>query len=145
MAPQLIEAMGGGVYCSNNFDRSKGSNAAGVAKFRENDAVDHYCHLFSQPETIAGSCADYKSAAEDEVKEQAADQEAGKKITTPTMVIYSASNLGRMHDVDATWPKWIEGELKCVGVPDGIGHYIPEEAPDLVAQLILEWFDKHGK
>ncbi|KAK5122125.1 hypothetical protein LTR85_004371 [Meristemomyces frigidus] len=145
MAPQLIEGMGGANYCRNNFDRAKGSNAAGVAKFKEDDAVGHYCHLFNQPETIAGSCADYASAAGEEVKEQEADQKTGKKIKVPTMIIYSASNLGRMHDVDAEWPKWVDGELKCVGIPDGIGHYIPEEAPDQVAKLIMEWVDKHGK
>ncbi|KAK5136912.1 hypothetical protein LTR08_001419 [Meristemomyces frigidus] len=145
MAPQLIEAMGGGTYCANNFARAKGSNAAGVARFEEHDAVDVYCRQFSKVETIAGSCADYASAAGEEVEEQAADQEAGRKVTTPTMVIYSASNLGRMHDVEAVWPQWVDGELKCVGVSDGIGHYLPEEAPEQVAKLIIEWVDKHGK
>ncbi|KAK4541013.1 hypothetical protein LTR36_008382 [Oleoguttula mirabilis] len=145
MAPQLIEGMGGGNYCKNNFIRSQGKNAAGVAKFKEDDAIAHYCHLFNQPETISGSCADYASAAGDEVKEQEADQKAGKKVKAPTLIIYSANNLGRMHDVDAEWPKWVDGELKCVGVADGIGHYIPEEAPDQVAKLILEWVDKYSK
>lgn len=136
--------MGGYAYCKNSFDRAKGSNAAGVASFREHDAVNHYCHLFSKPETISGSCADYASAAGPEVKEQEADQEAGRKVKAPTMVVYSASNLGRMHDVDATWPKWTDGELKCVGISDGFGHYLPEECPERIAELILEWVGKHG-
>lgn len=144
-APQLIELMGGYNYCRNSFDRVKGKNAAGVAKFRENDAVDHYCAIFNKPETISGSCADYASAAGEEVVEQEKDQEQGKKVKLPTMVIYSASNLGRMHDVEYIWKKWAGAELKCHGIGDGIGHYIPEEAPDQVAKLITEWVDKHGK
>lgn len=140
-APQLIEEIGGHAFCKANLDRAKGGNAAGVAKFRENDAMDHYCTLFNKPETIAGSCADYASAAGEEVKEQERDQKEGKKIKKPTMIIYSASNLGRMHDVDAVWPNWVEGELKCVGVPDGYGHYLPEECPEIVGKLILEWIE----
>jgi len=55
--------------------------------------------------------------------------------------------LGRMHDVDAVWPKWVSGEaeLKCVGIQDGSGHYLPEECPERVAKLIEEWIGKYEK
>lgn len=145
-APELIEKMGGYNYCQNSLTRAKGGNASGVAKFRENDAVDHYCALFSKPETISGSCADYAAGAKEDVEEQEKDQKEGRKISVPTMAVYSASNLGRMHDVDAVWPKWASGEkeLKCVGIPDGYGHYLPEECPEKVAELIVEWLGKYG-
>lgn len=143
-APQVIEAMGGSTYIENNFSRIKGKNEEGAKRLQENDAVDHYCHQFSNPETISGSCADYASAAGDEVAEQVEDQEQGKKIKVPTMVIYSASNLGRMHDVDDIWSKWVNGELKCVGIPDGYGHFLPEECPERVTKLIEEWVGKYS-
>lgn len=146
-APHLIEMMGGYEYCNNSLQRAHGSNKAGVEKFWAGMAVDHYCHMFSLPETIAGSCADYKSAAEGEPKEQAEDQKAGRKIKTPTMAIYSASNLGRMHDVPKVWQEWVsEGTpFKCVGIPDGYGHYLPEECPDQIAKLIIDWIEGDGK
>lgn len=141
-APQLIEAMGGSTYIENNFSRVKGSNPEGAKKFQENDAVGHYCHQFSMPEAIAGSCADYASAAGEEVTEQVKDQEEGRKVKVPTMVIYSASNLGKMHDVDGIWPQWVDAQLECVGIPDGYGHFLPEECPEIVAKLISEWVAK---
>ncbi|WPG98884.1 Hypothetical protein R9X50_00168400 [Acrodontium crateriforme] len=144
-APQLIEAMGGYEYCKNSLDRARGANEVGAAKFKENDAVDHYSHLFSLPETIAGSCADYASAAGDEVKEQESDQKEGKKIQTSTLVLYSASNLGRMHDVDAVWKEWVQDgtELRTVGIKE-FGHYLPEETPEQVAEFVLDWVEKHS-
>merc|ERR1712113_959927 len=116
MAPSLIEAVGGRIYCLNNFDRTKGSNTAAVTKLKENDALDHYSTVFSKPETISGSCADYASAAEGEPKEQEDDQARGKKIKVPTMVLYSASNLGQMHDVEGLWKNWVDGSLNCVAL-----------------------------
>lgn len=145
MAPQMIEAMGGGVFTENNFNRIKGGNEAGVKKFKENHAWENYCHQFNQPECISGSCADYKSGATDEPKEQEADQKAGKKIKAPTLVIYSASNLGRMHDVSKIWKDWCVGELKTFGVEGGIGHFMPEEDPDTTAKQVIGWIDHVGK
>lgn len=144
-APQLIEAMGGHLFAKDNFDRSKGKNPAGMESFAKDHAEDVYCHLFSQPETIAGSCADYASAAETEVDEQIQDQEKGNKIKVPTLVIYSAGYLGKNHKVDEIWPKWTDSELKCVGIPDDHGHYLPEETPEQVADLIKGWVEQHSQ
>lgn len=60
--------------------------------------------------------------------------------------MYSASNLGRMHDVDKAWAAWVgEGvDFKCEGIPDGYGHYLPEECPEKVVELIVQHVDKHG-
>nr|POF18644.1 hypothetical protein CFP56_62152 [Quercus suber] len=37
-----------------------------------------------------------------------------------------------MHDVEALWPRWMAAgtELRMVGIPDGYGHYLPEECPE---------------
>ncbi|CAK4030073.1 Fluoroacetate dehalogenase [Lecanosticta acicola] len=142
-APLLIEGMGGGEFARINLGRAKGANTAGAAKFRENDALDHYAHQFSNPECISGSCADYAAGATDDVQEQEKDQKEGRKVATPTLIIYSASNLGRMHDVPKTWSNWIEGEVRYEGVPDGFGHYLPEECPERITPLVLEWIAKY--
>ena len=121
IAPQMIELIGGGEFCKLNLDRVKGGNEQGFEKFKENDAWGHYCHQFSNPECIAGSCADYAWGATGEPEAQIEDQEKGKKIKIPTMVLYSASNLGGMHDVPGVWKDWTDGELKCYGAPDKYG------------------------
>ena len=145
IAPQMIETMGGRYFIDANLNRQKGGNDAGLAKFKENDAWEHYCHQFNNPECIAGSCADYKCGAEGEPKEQESDQKEGKKVKVPTLVLYSASNLGRMHDVQAVWEKWSDGELKTEGITDGYGHFLPEECPDIIAKHVIDWIDHVGK
>lgn len=124
-----------------------GSRSPGAARFNENNAVEHYAALFAKTEVIMGSCADYAAGANEDVEEQGKDQKAGRKVEIPLMVVYSAGNLSRMHDVDAIWQDWVSGgsELKTVGIGEGYGHYLPEECPEKVVKLIEEWVDKYGK
>lgn len=127
MAPSIIESIGGGNLVRTSLEKIKGSNPMGTAKFKEHDAFDHYAALFSKPETIAGSCADYMAGANEDVEEQKQDQKEGRKVKIPTLVGYSSANLGRMHDVDALWRNWAEeGSVKSVGVGEGYGHFLPE-------------------
>lgn len=142
-APLLIQGMGGGEFARSNLDRAKGGNAGGRIKFKSNDAIAHYAHQFNDPHCIAGSCADYAAGATEDVQEQEKDQKEGRKIKTPTMFIYSASNLGRMHDVPKAWANWVEGEARYEGIPDGFGHYLPEECPERISPLVLEWIEKY--
>lgn len=133
--------MGGREFCLNSFTRIKGKNEEGVARFKANDAWEHYAHQFNDPECIAGSCADYKSAADTEWKEQEEDQAAGRKVKVPTMVLYSEKGLGAMHDVPASWKEWSESEMRVEGIGEGYGHYLPEECPEIVATFVTEWID----
>ena len=141
----VIETMGGAEFCSINLNRTKGGNEAGVAKLKENDAFDHYCHQFSNPECIAGSCADYAAGATTDLEAQEADQKAGRKVEIPTLVLFSAERLGRMHDVPGLWEGWVSGELRTFGVEGGYGHYLPEECPEIVAERVREWVGHVGK
>nr|POF13937.1 fluoroacetate dehalogenase [Quercus suber] len=136
-APELIAAMGGAAFTKLNLERARGQNEGGCARFRADAAVEHYAAQFADAECIKGSCADYAAGAGEDVQEQKRDQEAGRKLRTPTLVIYSAGNLGRMHDVESVWPKWTaEGmELRMVGIGYGYGHYLPEECPEQVIEL----------
>lgn len=124
-----------------------GSKSPGAATFNENDAVEHYAALFDKPEVIKGSCADYAAGAYEDVEEQEKDQKVGRKVGIPLVVVYSAGNLGRMHDVDSIWQNWVSdgSELKIVGIGEGYGHYLPEECPERVVELIEEWVGKCSK
>lgn len=141
----MIEAMGSGHWTKLNLERSKGGSEDGVAKFKEDDAIGHYCHQFTNPEATAGACGDYSAGAFEDVDEQKKDQAAGKKVTTPLMVIWSASNLGRMHDVQEVWSGWVEKPdgVRFEPIPDGFGHYLPEECPDRVLPLFKSWIDQY--
>jgi len=142
-APLMIESMGGGNFTKLNLEKARGSNVEGAAQFRGNDAMAVYCHQFNDPHCIAGSCADYRAGATVDYVEQEQDQKADRKVKTPLLVIYSAENLGRMHDVPTVWRNWATGELRCEGIADGFGHYLPEECPDRVSKLVLAWIAQH--
>jgi pimeloyl-ACP methyl ester carboxylesterase len=149
-AAEMILAMGGANFTRLNLRNALGENPKGREKFEENDAVEVYCRQFDDPECVRGACADYAAAAEEDVdlQIQDMDQQGGgaKKnvIGVPTMVIYSARNLGRMHDVPKAWEGWIDEAVKTkfTAVGEGYGHYLPEEASHLVAERILEWIDQ---
>lgn len=140
--PDLLIAMGGDKFTKMVFEKSAGKSKQGEAKLRENGAVELYCSLHAKEETIRGSCADYTDGGVPECQEQDADQAAGRKVRVPTLVLYSADNLGKMHDVEACWKPYVDAELKCFAIPDGIGHYLPESAPEIVGEQVLAWLKK---
>lgn len=141
-AAEMILAMGGDVFAKTIFDKSSGSSKEGVAKLHENGAVELYVALFSKEETIRGSCADYLEGGVQESKEQDEDQAAGRKVKVPVLALYSADNLGRAHDMDARWRPYVDAELQTHGIGPGIGHYLPESAPEEVSEHVLAWIKK---
>lgn len=140
--PEMIIAMGGDTFAKAIFEKSAGPSQVGKARLYENNAIEHYCAVFKQEDTIRGSCADYADGSVNECNEQDEDQKAGRKIKVPLLVLYAADMLGRMHDVPATWKPYVEAELECYGVPDGIGHYLPESAPEVTSEKVLAWVKK---
>ncbi|KAK4982349.1 hypothetical protein LTR66_009324 [Elasticomyces elasticus] len=143
-APDMIEAYGGDRWCRDALIRIQGTNEKGIELCRSDGAHELYCELFKKREAIVGSCEDYTSAAMPECKDQEEDMAKGKKITVPTLAIYSADLLGKRHDVPGLWRKWVQDdvEMRAVGISDGHGHYLPEGAAEDCTKLILEWIEK---
>lgn len=116
--------------------------------FRSDRACEVYCSLFDKHETVEGSCADYAAAADPEPQMQEEDQREGRKVRGDVLVMWSLAKLGKMHgDVGAIWREWVDdGErLEAVGVGEGVGHYLPEEASEFVAGRIADFVDKVTK
>ncbi|MEM8798174.1 MAG: alpha/beta hydrolase, partial [Pseudomonadota bacterium] len=58
----------------------------------------------------------------------AADRQAGRRITCPTRVMWGAQGVvGRHFDVETIWNGWCHD---ATYLPMSSGHFIPEEAPD---------------
>jgi len=142
-APSLIELMGGRNYLLHSLQRMKTINPKGAARFDENDAIEHYAQNFSSPDTIKGSCADYRAGATVDVDEQSNDVKEGRKIKVSLLVLYSARNLGGTHDVLGIWKRWSDSVVDAIGIEDDIGHFLPEEAPEVTVEHILRWIGKH--
>lgn len=141
-APEVIEAVGGDKFCRMVLAAGKGGNEAGVQRLQADGAYDVYAAQFAKAETIKGSCDDYADGSVNESQAQEREQSEGKKVRVPTLVLYSEGSLAKMHDVEACWKPWVDGELTCVGIGEGHGHYFPESAPEVVAEHVLNFLKK---
>lgn len=144
VATRILKAYGGGQWVRDANSRIAG-NELGRQRIEADGAVDVYAALFEKEETIVESCKDYADGSVAECKLQAADQEAGRKVDVPALVIFSKANLGARIDVEQEWRAWItEGvDYTGIGVGNGYGHYLPEEAYEDVIEAITNFLNKH--
>ena len=144
VAVPMLEAYGGGRWCRDAHTRIQGPNTEGQKRLASDNALDVYCELFDKREAIIGSCEDYASGAAPEVSEQAEDQKRGKKIAVPTLVMFSKAKLGAGLDVEKIWQDWVQPgvQYQGIGIGDGHGHYLPEEASDHVSEAIGDFMKR---
>jgi haloacetate dehalogenase len=103
-------------------------------------AVEEYVRCFSDPAAIAASCEDYRAAATIDLEHDAADADC--RIAAPVLVLWGDRGLvGRSYDVLATWR---EKAVDVRGHALPTGHYLPEEAPQQVADALAEFFGEHA-
>jgi len=140
IAIKLISAYGGDNWCAELLHGAAGPNEEANKRFAAEGSFDKYTALNKKPEVIKATCEDYEAAALEEVARQTEDLKKGTKVEVPTLVMYSARNLGAVFDMKAVWGQYVaEGtDLQVVGVGNGIGHYLPEEAADEVGEKILQ-------
>lgn len=143
IAVKLITAYGGAQWCRDGHLRIAG-NEEGSRRIQSDNAVEVYAALFDKEETLRYSAEDYAAGAAPEYSEQVEDQKAGRKLDVPTMVMFSKAKLGARIDVAEEWKDWIaEGTpLEPVPIGNGYGHYLPEEAHDLVSEHIKSFIQK---
>ena len=142
LATDMIDAYGGDKWTHSALERIAGSSEAGLKRFKANDAWEVYESLFSKRETIEGSCRDYHAGCYEEPAMQTKDQEEGRKLGVPVLVMWSLARLGKMHgDVGAIWKDWVkdQAKLKVVGCGNDVGHYLPEEATDIVSEHLVRF------
>lgn len=143
LAVPLIKAYGGGRWCRQSHALLSGSDEAGRARVEADGAVDVHAELFEKDEgdVIRCSCEDYAAGSTVDVMEQIADQAAGRKLDVPTLVMFSAAGIGGRMDVAGIWKDWVAPgvELETVAVGEGYGHFLPEEACDVVIKHLAKF------
>ena len=82
---------------------------------------------------IAAMCADYRASFHIDQLHDAADRAAGLMINSPTLVIIGSEET-QLHSAPDIWRTWAR-DLTAARVPGG--HFLPEEAPEEVADLLL--------
>lgn len=143
-AVAMLSKYPGGQWCRDMNLRLCGSDA-GKDRLKANQALDGYAEAFEKEETLRYSCEDYAYGAAPECQAQQEDQDAGRKIDVPTLVMFSAKMIGSRLDVANIWKDWVaQGtDYQGIGVGNDAGHFLPEEAPDDVSQAIIALIKQH--
>jgi haloacetate dehalogenase len=111
-----------------------GSRSAGLAPFAP-EAYAQYLRCLQDPATAHGICEDYRASATIDLDHERADLAAGRKIGCPVLVLWGAQGtVAQCFDPLAEWQP-LALDVRGMALP--CGHYIPEEAPDLLLEQAL--------
>lgn len=89
------------------------------------------------PDTIRASCDDYRAGAYLDTELDRADRDAGRRIECPVLVLWGEAR-GARPQILETWQRWAS-DVRGHGLP--CGHFLPEEAPKLVLEAMLEFLE----
>jgi haloacetate dehalogenase len=104
----------------------------------EPEVMEDYIRCFRDPKTIAGTCADFRSASVDLAQDDEAFA-AGQKIECPVLVLWGAqSPVGAAPDPLGIWQQYAP-DARGHALPTG--HFLSEEAPDLVHAALRDFLD----
>jgi haloacetate dehalogenase len=111
----------------------------GEGKSTEPEVMEDYIRCFSAPGGIAGSCSDYRSGAGIDLSHDDETFAAGQKLECPVLVLWGAQSfVGRGYETLSVWQQYA-ADLRAIALP--AGHFLPEEAPDLVTGALRDFFD----
>lgn len=114
-----------------------GRRSAGLAPF-DPRALAEYGRCLALPGAAHGLCEDYRAAATIDLEHDRADRAAGRKLAMPLLVLWGEQGVvGRCFDPLAEWRRVAEN---VSGQALGCGHYIAEEAPQLLLAQVLPFF-----
>jgi haloacetate dehalogenase len=117
-----------------------GARHAGLAAFAP-AALAEYERCARIPGTAEAICADYRASAGIDLAHDEADVAAGRKLTQPLRVLWGEHGIvGRCFDVLGLWR---ERAADVSGQSLPCGHYIAEEAPELLLDQALSFFRSH--
>jgi haloacetate dehalogenase len=91
-------------------------------------ALDHYRAAFDEPSRIHAFCEDYRAGAGTDRELDLADRAAGKKLATPTLVLWGEASFGAHGQALAEqWRAWSD-DLRLAAIDSG--RFLAEEAPE---------------
>jgi haloacetate dehalogenase len=104
----------------------------------EQRVMDDYIRCFADPGTIAGSCADYRAAASTDLVHDEESAAAGQKIECPVLALWGTQAfVGRNYEPVSVWEQYAS-DVRGAALPTG--HFLPEEAPDMVRAALRDFF-----
>ena len=96
------------------------------------EAMAEYLRCFRDPQTVHGTCEDYRASATIDLEHDRQDIE--KKIECPLLVLWGNKGvIEKKYDVIESWQK---RAINVQGKSLNCGHFLPEEAPEKTYQFI---------
>lgn len=111
-----------------------GSRSAGLTPFTP-EAFGEYLRCLKLPGTARGICEDYRASAGIDLEHDRADIDAGRHLLLPLLVLWGAEGtVGRCFEPLKEW-QHVATNVRGKALP--AGHYLAEEAPDLILAEVL--------
>ena len=110
-----------------------GSRSAGLAPFAP-QALAEYARCLALPGAARALCEDYRAAASIDLEHDRADRDAGRRMRTPTLVLWGEQ--GVVHRCFEPLQEWHRVATDVRGEAIACGHYIAEEAPELLLRHV---------
>ncbi|MGV3726621.1 alpha/beta fold hydrolase [Hydrogenophaga sp.] len=119
-----------------------GSRHAGLGAF-DPLALAEYERCAARPGTAVAICEDYRASATVDLEHDRADIAADRRLSQPVRVLWGEhGTVARCFDVLALWR---ERASSVTGRSIPCGHYIAEEAPELLSAEVLSFFPSDSK
>ena len=117
-----------------------GGRHAGLAAF-EKDNFEEYVKVLKDPEAVHAMCEDYRASASVDMEEARDDLKERRLIRCPLKVFWGKHGvIEKCFDAVKEWKDVAAPGVEVDGGNVDCGHYIPEEAPDVVAKNIQSFF-----
>ena len=144
IATPMIGAYGGGKWANDMIGRWAGTNTSALEIMRADNAGEVYASFFDKPEVVEATTRDYEAGATTDVEFERKAIEEGKRISVPLLLVYSAGFLPKRSKkpILEVWSEpWSKGGHLLTEYPigNGVGHFVPEEAPEETAKALGKW------
>ncbi|KAL8714499.1 MAG: hypothetical protein Q9225_006557 [Loekoesia sp. 1 TL-2023] len=115
-----------------------GRHERGLEVF-EKACYESYLKAMRNPAAVHAMCEDYRAGASIDLEDHKKDNEAGRWIQSPLMVLWGKHGvIEKRFQAVEEWEKISSSTV--VGESLDCGHFIPEEAPEALLSRILDFF-----
>jgi len=118
-----------------------GRRSAGLAPF-DPRALAEYQRGVAQPGAAHGLCEDYRASAGIDLKHDGEDRDAGRQLSMPLLVLWGEH--GVVHRCFQPLAEWRRVAAHVEGHPLPCGHYIAEEAPEVLLERVTPFFAREA-
>jgi pimeloyl-ACP methyl ester carboxylesterase len=103
------------------------------------EAVPEYVRAFTAPGALRAGFDDYRATFPDDMDADEASAAAGQRLQMPVLALWGDAGLPSRLPVLDIWRRYAD-DVHGQPIPD-CGHFLPEEQPDQVAQLLLAFLE----